>query len=309
MSDSVPYVLVPTTPDDADVTAPVTEDPTSAWAAGTFAIGDEVHRPSTHRVYRRLTAGTDGATDYPEDNPTNWQDRRPTQRWAPFSFLTSAKHTATSDITYTLRPGFMNAVAVYGLEGASVSITYKDAPGGSLLMPVQTFAIGERPVGFYEWAFGSWVDTTKRVVYDMPLHPDPELTITVTASGSATRAIGKICCGDLTPLLTDPETGATLEGARIKLVDYSYVEREDDGTLVVEKGRSARDLQMEVVVPEGDFALAFNTLERVLATPACVFGSLALDALNVMGLLTAELEIRGGGGHGVIPITVQGIAS
>lgn len=303
---STPYVLVPTLPEDADVTAPVTEDSSAAWAAGTYSIGDVRHRASTHRKYRRLTDGTDGASDYPEDNPTAWQDYAPTDRWAPFDYYVSTANEQTSDITYTIAAGFMNAVALYGLQGTSCTVTYKDAPGGTVLH-TETFAIDDRPVGWYEWFFGAWTSTTKRVITDLPISPTGELTVTVTAGGSDTRAIGVIAYGDLTPLVTTEGTG-TLAGARAKLVDYSYINRNDDGSLEIVRRRSARDMQIEVTVAPEEFNSAFDAIERVLAVPACWFGSLdaGYESLNVFGLGNAEMEFRGAS-HAVIPITVQGL--
>lgn len=197
-------------------------------------------------------------------------------------------------------------MALYGLQGTSCTVTYKDAPGGTVLH-TETFAIDDRPVGWYEWFFGAWTSTTKRVITDLPLSPTGELTVTVTAGGSDTRAIGVIAYGDLTPLVTEEGTG-TIAGARAKLVDYSYIRRNDDGSLEIVRRRSARDMTIEVTVAPQEFNSAFDAIERVLAVPACWIGSLeeGYEALNVFGLGNAEIEFRGVS-HAVIPITVQGL--
>ena len=67
-------------------------------------------------------------------------------------------------------------------------------------------------------------------------------------------------------------------------------------------------MQIEVTVAPEEFNSAFDAIERVLAVPACWFGSLdeGYESLNVFGLGNAEMEFRGVS-HAVIPITVQGL--
>ena len=86
MSASDAYVLVQTTIVDSMVTAwgTASEDDTTVWASGAFTSGQERHRVETHRVYRRITDGTDAPGEYPENYPERWQNRRATNRIAMF---------------------------------------------------------------------------------------------------------------------------------------------------------------------------------------------------------------------------------
>ena len=112
----------------------VPEDPTPAWVSGTsYLVGNEVHLPSTHRVYRCGVA-TSSSTP-PNTAIANWTDVRPTNRWAAFDVYTSTKTTGTTSLTFVLSPGYFNALALYGVTADSYSIVVKDAPGGTTARP------------------------------------------------------------------------------------------------------------------------------------------------------------------------------
>lgn len=304
---SIPYVLIPTPVLDADVTAfsPGAEDPTTVWAAGTYAIGDLRHRVGTHRVYRRVTAGTDAVGEFPELFPDRWQNLRPTNKWAPFDTYVSTQATAATTLSYTINIGFSNAVAFYGLAGNSISVVVKDEPGGSVIKTM-TSSLVEGSSGWYSYYFGRRRKRalTRLLVRDIPLSATAEMTVTVTG---AACAIGVVAYGDLKPLVRAQGFGVQV-GARVKLVDYSYIKRNEDGSVEIKRRRSARDMSIELVVPASDFNYAIDSLEAVLAVPAAWIGSDLndFDALNVFGIANSELSYESNA-HGIIPINVQGL--
>jgi hypothetical protein len=102
----------------------------TAWvSAGTYTVGQERIRTTTHRVYECVQASS-GRTALPEVDTAYWLEKRPTKRWAPFDSYTSTAASGTTSMTYVLQPGYFNALAMYGLIGTSAAITVKDAPAG-----------------------------------------------------------------------------------------------------------------------------------------------------------------------------------
>lgn len=77
------------------------------WVSGgTYALGDKRIRVETHRVYEAVQAST-GRTIAPELDGTYWKDMGPTLRWAPFDQYINTPATATTTLTYVLKPGFV----------------------------------------------------------------------------------------------------------------------------------------------------------------------------------------------------------
>src|SRR5574343_1760527 len=99
-------ILRPITVTDSMVVSslPSIEDSTTAWVSGTaYTVGQEVHRVSTHRVYR-CAADTSGTTP-PELAITTWVDVRPTNRWALFDYYTNTKTSWGGGLSYKFNTG------------------------------------------------------------------------------------------------------------------------------------------------------------------------------------------------------------
>ncbi|MCX8017402.1 MAG: hypothetical protein N2690_05830, partial [Rhodocyclaceae bacterium] len=88
-----------------------------AWASGgSYSAGDVRIRTATHRKYMALQTHS-GRSTPPESDPQYWEDVGPTMRWAPFDQYVSTGASATTSLTYVLRPGYFNSLALYGLVG------------------------------------------------------------------------------------------------------------------------------------------------------------------------------------------------
>lgn len=286
-------VLVPLAITDVMLTSSTVAEPAageSAWVSGgTYALGDQVIRTSTHRIYEALQAHT-GRTALPEVDTDYWLDVGPTQRWAAFDNLISTPSETTGTLTYVLRPGFFNAISLYGLNGDTISITIKDAPGGTVFY-TYTGGLTETVPDWYEWLFSPIKPLSKLVLKDILPYPDPELTLTIAAGSGITVGVGMVVIGDYRAIFGDGDWGGTEHGASAEPVTYSYIKTDAFGVTSIVRRHSATDLRVRVVMPRefADYALA--TVQEVLDVPACWIATDAAGyaGLNVFGLGSGAL--------------------
>lgn len=261
----------------------------AAWVSGgTYALGDERIRSTTHRVYECVQAHT-GRPTLPEVDSAYWLDKRATQRWQPFDVYITTAASAVGSATYVLQPGFFNAVALYGMIGSGVAVTAKDAPGGTI---VRSYSgdLFEQALGLYELLFVPMLPREKLVIKDIPLGPTTELTITVSADVGDPVAIGMIDVGDYRPVIGTAEWGGTQYGAGAELKDFSYIKFWPDGTTEIKQKGSATDLRGSVVMPASAADFAVATVRQVLGRPvACIAtDATGYDYLNTFGLISAS---------------------
>lgn len=260
----------------------------TAWvSAGTYALGDERIRTTTHTVYECVQAHT-GRTALPENDSAYWLAKRPTLRWAPFDSYTSTATTATTSLTYVLQPGYFNALAMYGLVGTSADITVKDAPGGSVVFS-KTVSLLEDPVGWWEFLFLPTRQISKLLLTGIPIRPNAELTITITG---ATVGVGMINVGDYRSILGEADWGGVEAGAKSEPITYSYIKTNDDGTTKIVRRNAATSMRASVVLPRKNADYALSCIQQVLDIPVSwvATNSKGFDGLNVFGLGSGSLS-------------------
>jgi len=259
------------------------EDPTTVWASYTAVLGDYRHVVATHRVYKCAVAGS--STISPELDPTKWVDVRPTNKWAPFDIYTNTAATATTSLSFTLTPGYFNALALYGLTGAQYSISVKDAPGGTVIYSASGY-LADDPVDWYEYLFGTPKVKNKLVFTNIPIRTTAEATITITAFTGAAVGVGMIVCGDYVSLAGSGEWGGTQYGANAEPVTYSYIKTNDDGTTTIVRRHAATNLNVTVMMPREEADAALSHVQNVLDTPVAW---VATDITGYAGLSTFGL--------------------
>ena len=303
-------ILVPITLTDAMLSSSTIAEPAAgetAWNAATsYTVGQRCILASTHRVYENLIAGVNATS--PDQALTGatprWLDYGPTLRWAAFDGVVNTPSTATTSFTYVLLPGFFNAIAFYGMDGATITVSIKNAPGGSVFY-TYSGSLLEPPVDYYDYYFGVIRGLSKLVLSDILLYANPEVTITVTGVG--TVEAGMIALGDLRPLISEGGIGGTQQGASAEPFTYSYINTDAFGRTSIVRRHSATNMRASVVLPKTDADAALATVQSVLDVPAAW---IATDAegyagLNVFGLGSGSLGYEGPN-HATLNITVKG---
>lgn len=299
-------ILVPITITDAMMVSSTIAEPSgseTAWvSAGTYVLGDQRIRTTTHRVYECILGHT-GRAQLPEDDPLYWENVGPTAKWAPFDTETSTAASAASSLTYVLSPGFFDAVSAYGLTGSELTLTVKDGPGGTVL-ETRVISLYEEAGGLYEYLFATARPKRAIIASGLPIHPTAELTATV--AGLGTVSAGMINVGQYRKLVTS--WGGTEYGATVEPTTYSRIKTDEFGTTTIKRGHAASGLRASVVLPLADANYALQTIQQTLDTPVTFVASegLGYEGLNVFGLGSATLGYAGPS-HVQLNITVKGM--
>ena len=288
-------ILMPLTITDAMLTSSTLAEPAAsetAWvSAGTYVAGDKRIRTTTHRVYNCILGHT-GRTAYPEDDTTYWEDYDPTLKWAPFdSYVSTAASLAASPLTYVLSPGFFDAISLYGLTGTGVTITHKDAPGGTVI-ETRTISLYAESLGLYEYLFGVKSPKSKIVATGFSPRPTAEVTISVTGTGAV--ALGMANIGSYRSLVSD--WGGTQYGASVEPVTTSRITTDaTTGKVTIKRGNAATGLRASVALPLADANYALQSVQEVLDVPVSwiASNSTGYEGLNVFGLGSANLSYAG----------------
>lgn len=288
-------IITPITVTDAMIGAATTiAEPAAgetAWvSSGTYALGDRRIRTTTHRVYECVLAHT-GRTALPEVDSAYWLEAGPTQRFAPFDVYTNTVATATTSLTFVVSPGFFNALSLYGINGATLTVTVKDAPGGANVFSY-IGSLYEAAGGWYEYLFLPPAQITKQLLTGIPIRPQAEATITVSAAIGVAVGLGMIVAGDYAAVAGQTDTPAGTEfGASAEPVTSSYIEQDDDGTITIVRRHSATNMRGSVFMPRLAADAALKRVQDVLDVPVAVIATdvAGYSGLNVFGLLSGRM--------------------
>lgn len=288
-------VLVPITITDAmilsgsSIAEPAAGE--TLWVSGgTYALGLEAIRSTTHWVYECVQAHT-GRTALPEVDEAFWKKKRPTLRWAPFDDYANTKATAVTSLTYVLQPGFANGLDLSGLVGSGYSLVVKDAPGGAVIKS-SSGDLYEQAAGFYELLFSPLLQLTQLSFDDIPLAPDAEVTITITSSAGQPVALGTIKVGDWRQFVGTGSFGGAQYGASSDLNNYSYRKYNPDGTYTTVKREASLDVSCSVVIDaeQAMYADAIRKEIKDVAVPFEASGMPRYGYLKTVGFVTLSMQ-------------------
>lgn len=257
---------VPVTVSSSTIAEPAAGETLWSGASVAYSAGGEVIRTTTHRVYKCAVAHTSAASPVPEDDLTRWTDDRPTQKYAPFDPYTLTATTDTSDIVYVLEGRYINTVYVAGLTGRTLTISIKDAPGGTVIY-TEDRTLLEPARGYWDYAFGPRRPRTAQIFTGLPIRPNAEITLTIADSGGNTRGVGMIDMGSAVSINLS-RFGGVEWSPSVTPKTYTYRKINDDGTVKLVPRGSARDVQGKVIVSVADADPVVQMLTSLMSRPA-----------------------------------------
>ena len=262
------------------VAEPSGSDP-AAWNAATaYAVGDLAHRVATHRVYRRLVAGTTATA--PENDLTgtapNWADYAPTNRWAMFDDETGSQSAGASPLTVVVDPGIVNGLALIEVVATSATVTMTDGAGGPTVYSRAVDLVLSVVSDWYAYFFEPFSQRATVVLLDLP--PYAAGRITVSLAGGGTLKLGGLIVG------TQYYVGEAMHGATAGIRDYSRKRTdENSGITTLQRGRYARIMRVPLRVLAGASNAVRSLLSDLRSTPCMWIGDDTgdIEALSVFG--------------------------
>ena len=246
----------------------------TAWVSGTtYALGDRVIRTTatTHSIYERVIAGA--GTTAPESDVNNWIRVGPTTKWAAFDDSPSTLASNAELITYILKPGRINSLALLELEGTEVSVNLY-ADGAQQYFAYNDLLTDENVGNWYEYFYEPFyyqtslalTDLVNASLIDMPQYADTILCVTIRKPASTAR-VGILATG------LSYELGKTQNGMSVSIVDYSKKDTDAYGNTVLVRRKFSKRLRATFFLYSTKVDVVANLLTQYRATPVVWIGA------------------------------------
>lgn len=260
-----------------------------AWVSGgTHALDDQ--RTYGGAVWVCKLAHS-GSSVTPDLDATRWYRDRPTNRMAPFDDYTNTKAVSTGSLSYVLQAGFLNGLAIYGMEGTSYSVVVKAAPGGAILRS-WSGDLYSQAVGLYELLFSELVPLEQLSFDEIPLSPTAEVTITVSAGAGQRVAIGTIKVGDWRQFIGGGTWGGAQYGAEAERKSYTLRKYNFDGTYTTTRRPVSRNVTCSIAI-DAEQAMYADAILGQIADTAVPFEASGLPRygyLNTLGFVSGSIR-------------------
>ncbi len=262
----------------------------TAWAAGTTFAAGRTDVNFEGSLYTAVAAST-GAK--PGTNPYKWRRTGPSNFMAAFDDRLDTKAQSTGELKFVLQLPFFTGLALWGLVGEKLDIKIFDKSGAQpVLVQHESGDLYEQALGLYELLFMPLRQRTKHYVRNLPLYPDAEVHITITAAGNGPAAVGLISIGHWNTLLGTAGAGGVEWGATAAVKTYSARTPNSDGTVERVRRGSATNLSCTVEIALDEANRAMDLLHQVQGKPVAFIavGLPLFDFLNGFGDLSGEIS-------------------
>lgn len=228
------------TPTNTTSTVPEPSSGEVIWSSsGTYAVGDKVIRLETHRVYEcRVHPQT--ATP-PENNPTEWLDIGPTNKWAMFDNMRSQQTKNLDSMTITITPGErVTALALLGLEAQKVTVTM--TVGSTIVYgPVVRGMSGRITTTWSQYFFGHFDYVPSLLLQDLPPVNGAVITILIENTTGQNVACSEVVVGNKIYL------GHAQYDAESDSLNFSKIDRNDFGESILLARRTVPKVNVDLM--------------------------------------------------------------
>lgn len=256
-------VIKPITIADAALISTTAVETYAAYnAATTYALGDRVILDSTHRIYECIQAPSTGKQ--PDTNPLWWSDIGPANKWALFDGTISTQTSAPSPLTVVLDTGYINSLALFGLEGQTLTVNVTDGANGPNVYSKTINLDGTLINDWYQHYFEPFVQLGEVVLTDIPTYKNARVTVSITGSG--TVKCGLLAAGTFYGL------GDAEYGASAGIIDFSRKDTSAAGVTTLTKRNFSKRMSARLLLPNKHLNKVQRLLADLRATPCAWIG-------------------------------------
>ena len=213
----------------------------------------------------------------PETSPLYWTNIGPSNTQAMFDSRLSTQTEAPASLTVVLKPGYVNSIGLFGLEGGLLTVTVRDALAGAIVYSFSTTLDGTVISDWYQYYFEPLVQRGEVVLTNLP--PFIDAHITVTLSG-----VGTVKCGHLA-VGTFYDLGGTQYGTTASIIDYSRKDTDAFGATTFVKRAYSKRVSARMMLANAQLNKVQRVLADLRATPCAWIGTDAagFEPLTVFG--------------------------
>ncbi|OGB26188.1 MAG: hypothetical protein A3I66_00615 [Burkholderiales bacterium RIFCSPLOWO2_02_FULL_57_36] len=269
-------VVKPTPITSANLVSSTATEAHSEWSSvTTYALNDRVILAAAGRIYQCIV---DPNTNHPPaSSPLYWIDVGPTNKWAMFDEKISTQSAQATALTVVIKPGYVNSLAVFGLEGATLAVTVRDGLSGPVVYTYTKDLDGTIIADWYQYYFESSVQLADVVLTDLPPYGDAHITVEVGSGGTA--KCGILIAGTVYVL------GDTQYGATASITDYSRKDTDALGVTTFVRRAYSKRMSASLMLPNSQLNKVQRVLADLRATPCAWLGtdSAGFEPLTMFG--------------------------
>ncbi len=268
-------VVKPTPITSANLVTSTATEAYAEWSSVTaYVLNDRVILAASGRIYECVQASTNNA---PASSPLYWVDAGPTNKWAMFDDKISTQSAQATALTVVIKPGYVNSLAVFGLEGATLAVTVRDGLSGPVVYTYTKDLDGTIIADWYQYYFEPSVQLADVVLTDLPPYGDAHITVAVGSGGTA--KCGILIAGTVYVL------GETEFGATASIMDYSRKDTDAQGVTTFVKRAYSKRMSARSMLPNGQLNKVQRVLADLRATPCAWIGtdSAGFEPLTLFG--------------------------
>lgn len=228
----------------------------------TYALGDRVTLAATKKIYECIQAPSTGKV--PDANPLWWMAYGPTNQSAMFDDSISTQTVQAGPLTVTLKPGYVNSLALLNLVGTTLQVDILNGAAGPNVYSKTISLDGTTLADWYQYFFEPSVQLGDVVLTDLPPYGDAHITIAITGAGA-------VACGQCS-LGTFYTLGDTEHGATAGIADYSRKDTTTAGATTLVKGKYSKRMSARLQLPTGQINKVQRVLADLRATPCAWVG-------------------------------------
>jgi hypothetical protein len=227
-----------------------------------YDMGDIVTDLANHNLYQALT----DHTNEPLSDTTNWKYIGKTNRFRLFDYTRNNRTSVPLEFTVVFAPGKrIDSICLDGIQANSYTVTVTSVLGGGTVF-TSTGSLNTRIVRtWYEHLTVPFTTQKSLNFFNIPPYTDCVVTVTLTAtSGNAELAalgVGRFV-----------EMGRTQYGAVSDILNFSSVERDEDGNAIMTKRRNIPKSRQTVFCEKTDVDKIMETRDLLNAEPAFWYG-------------------------------------
>lgn len=279
----------------------------AAWSSGTTYTGTETNINYEGSLYSAVDASTDVK---PVTDPSKWRRTGPSNRMAALDSELNTITRRPGEITYVLQPGFFTGLTLQGMVGDQLDIEIYDRPASdpdAELVESWSGDLFEQALGLYELLFMPLARRTQFYLESLPLYPDAEVHISITSGPSTPVEVALITLGHWDTLIGSGTWGGTQYDAELEVKSYSYLKRNDDGSVTRVRRGSGDNVTCDVIIAADEANHAAELLRTVQGRPVAFIatGLPNYEYLNGFGDVSGTVQASGPN-HTRINLKIEG---